>query len=893
MHSFYYKMTEDEKMPDARFFKMLDETRDVHKIWPVDETETTTYRLEKKPVLESRLLDDMQSLDTWEGVTPYVELSVSDEVLFEGKKTLKMVSVANLPDWLPGRTRGRIYCEPSALRKFDREDWTAWNRLSVWIYPRIHGVKSIVLRLQLHNDGELKSPDRWERTGAHNVQLKPYQWNHVTLEIPLVPRDCVTGVSIDYDMVGHENDADSIFTWFIAKLELQKVDADVDEGWVPGKGVMAISGSGYTPYGIKYAVSAPLSCDTFRIVETLTGREVFRGPVQRTDIRGSIVSVMDFSALTKEGDYILIAGDLSSRTIHIDKDVWEPSVWKVLNFYLSQRCGYEVKGKHRACHHDMLLKHGMKDLSIVCDGGWHDAADLAQGMANTADGTAALFLLVDSLKNRRDRLYSRVLEEAEWGLDYVIKTRFGDGWRAEYSSSSIWTDGIIGNGDDIVSDAVESPYINLVSAFAESCGAYTLRKSDPILADHALKLAGEDFMFAMAQLERLEKKKQDAIPSGEDAGCVNARTENGDDEDRCLVNELFEVKMFAAATSAAAALVRAGRTEFADHAADFARKLIACQQIDLPDWEIPLRGFFYVDREHRMPWHHAHHSFEQYAVVGLEMLIGALPDHPDWQNWYDAVARVGEYYKQIAKYTQPYGMLPEGVYFADEAEKYPEDTLESIIWSDELCLSDFRPQVENGVCLDKAKGVYLRAFPVWFSFRGNDAVLLSEAVCAAAAARVTGDAELDCIVQQSLYWNVGMNPFAQSLIYGEGYNWTDEYVVQPGQTVGQMPVGIQSYRFNDRPWWPQVTTATYKEVWICPANKWMWVQSYVCLPACVSGTAREEAVFTEKTGGRSIRVKASQIAGEFSVELPAGVYTVNLGDGDRKMTLISGCSYRI
>jgi len=181
-------------------------------------------------------------------------------------------------------------------------------------------------------------------------------------------------------------------------------------------------------------------------------------------------------------------------------------VWKVLNFYLSQRCGYEVKGKHRACHHDMLLKHGMKDLSIVCDGGWHDAADLAQGMANTADGTAALFLLADSLKNRRDRLYNRVLEEAEWGLDYVIKTRFGDGWRAVYSSSSIWTDGIIGNGDDIVSDAAESPYINLVSAFAESCGAYTLRKSDPILADHALKLAGEDFMFAMAQLERSSDK---------------------------------------------------------------------------------------------------------------------------------------------------------------------------------------------------------------------------------------------------------------------------------------------------------------------------------------------------------------------------------------------------
>lgn len=878
---------------DARFLKALEESRDVHFVLPVDETETDTYRLAQKPVLESRLLDDMSTLDTWEGVTPYVKLEVTDDRVFEDKPVLRMTSPANLPDWLPGRTRGRIYCEPSALRKFDREDWREWNRLSVWIYPEIHGMKSIVLRLQLHNDGELKSPDRWDRTGAHNVQLKPYEWNHVMLEIPLVPRDCVTGVSIDYDMVGHENDADSMLTWYIAKLELQKVDADVDEGWVPGAETVAISGSGYQPYGPKYAVAAPMQQKTFKIVETFSGRVVFKGEVQQCELRGDTVSVMDFTALTEEGDYILIAGDLSSRTIHIASDVWEPSVWRVLNFYLSQRCGYEVKGKHRACHHDMLLKHGKKDLSIVADGGWHDAADLAQGMANTADGTAALFLLADTLKDRRGRLYTRVLEEAQWGLDYVLKTRFGDGWRAVYSSSSIWTDGIIGNEDDIVSDAAESPYINLVSSFAEACGAYALRESDPILADYALKLSAEDFGFAIKQLERLEKRKSEAIPSGEDFDHVIAQMESRDDDDRCLVNELFEVKMFAAAVSAAAALVRAGRMEFADQAAAFAEKLIACQQVEMPSWEIPLRGFFYVDREHRMPWHHAHHSFEQYTAVGLEMLVNALPDHPDWQNWYDAIVRIGEYYKQIAPYTQPYGMLAEGVYFADEAEKYPEDTLRSIIWSDPQCLPDFRPQVENGVCLDKAKGVYLRAFPVWFSFRGNNSVSLTNGICAASAARVTGDLELDHIAQQELQWIVGLNPFAQSMVYGEGYNWTDEYVVQPGQTVGQIPVGMQSYLFNDRPWWPQVTTATYKEVWIASATKWMWLQSYTCVPALVQGVASGDAVFIEKKSGKVIPVQVSPIAGEFEIELPAGEYIFRDGKKQQEITLISTKRYRI
>ena len=101
------------------------------------------------------------------------------------------------------------------------------------------------------------------------------------------------------------------------------------------------------------------------------------------------------------------------------------------------------------------------------------------------------------------------------------------------------------------------------------------------------------------------------------------------------------------------------------------------------------------------------------------------------------------------------------------------------------------------------------------------------ATALAAAANAVGDAEAKSIVQRQLEWTVGKNPFAQSLIYGEGYNWTDEYAVQPGQTIGQMPVGIQSLFDADEPYWPQVCTATYKEVWIAPVNKWVWALSYI------------------------------------------------------------------
>ena len=35
------------------------------------------------------------------------------------------------------------------------------------------------------------------------------------------------------------------------------------------------------------------------------------------------------------------------------------------------------------------------------------------------------------------------MEEARWGLAYVLKTRFPDGYRSQYSSLSVWTDGMM------------------------------------------------------------------------------------------------------------------------------------------------------------------------------------------------------------------------------------------------------------------------------------------------------------------------------------------------------------------------------------------------------------------------------------------------------------------
>lgn len=783
-----------------RLQQWIDLSHDAHQIMPVNERETTDYRLRQKPVIQSRLLDDMQSLEHWKPLTPYARIELSSEHVLDGKTSLKFTAKSNLPTWLPGRGLGRIYAEPGAMRIINHENWESWNRLSLWIWPHVPGMKSLCVRVQLYNEGEHPVPDRYFREGAHNVSLKADQWNHITVEIPHVHRDNVVGVAVEYDMCGHEFDTVDTCEWYLSRLELQKVDADVCEGWIPGPGRIAFSGSGYLPYETKQAIAADtLQADTFFVLETETGREVLRKPIQRQNG----LCIMDFSELTDCGRYLLIAGESSTRAFDISPTVWDASIWKVLHFYLSQRCGMDIPGKHRACHCDLLLKHP-DGRAIVANGGWHDAADLAQGMNNTADGTAALFLLARSLENEsglRLRLHDRVLEEARWGLDYVLKVRFGDGYRSSYSSTSIWTDGIIGTEDDIVSIPTTSPFTNFVSAYAEALGAYALRQIDPVLSRYALGVAREDFGFAQAG-----SKGDVNLPFNNDPGTA-------------------DVKLYAAAVSAAAELCRAGLQEFKEEAVRYARLLMECQQTDMPDWDKPIRGFFWCDRSHRIPWHHAHHSFEQYLTAGLCTLCELFPDHPDYPMWMNALRLYCEYSRTAAQFTAPWGMLPEGVYHEDEAVCYPEETLAGIIAGDEDNLRAFKQQVHQGVPL--GKGYYLRRFPVWFSFRGNLNVLLSQAAALAAAANATGDREALSLVQRQLEWTVGKNPFAQSLIYGEGYDWTDEYAVQPGQTIGQMPVGIQTLDDRDAPYWPQVCTATYKEVWICPANKWMWVMAHV------------------------------------------------------------------
>ncbi len=858
-------------MERSKLYQAVAASRSIHIPIPIDETETAEYRLKQKEVLKSRVLSDCNTLEHWRPIsyplganigTNYsvddnslglTTLELSDKIVHSGSHSVFFSCPTNLPQ-LNDIARGRIYAVPTAYLDIDREDWRDYNRISAWIYAHAPGMKTITIRIQPHNDGDHKVPDVWDREGAHNITLKNDEWNYCVLEFPYLFRDCVNGVGFEYDMVGHEPDAADHVDFYIDDVRLEVVDCDLYEGWVPKKDRIIYSHKGYQPGGRKTAVISDPEITSFKIVETSTGRVVLEKDVDRIETLNGSFGILSFSEITEEGSYMIIAGSLTSRVFRIAPDIWESSIWKDLNFFLVERCGYDVPGKHRCCHGDLLLKHDGK--AIVEDGGWHDAADLAQGLSNTIEGTTALLELAAGIDGEEfAALKDRVLEEAKWGMDYVLKMRFGDGYRGNYSSSSIWTDGVIGTGDDIDTEATFSAMMNFLAAWSEALGAVSFASEDPIYAAQCARTAAEDYGFAFGRWDELDK-----LPT-------RNYTEYGRGAE-----DILDANICSVGALAAAALYNITKEDrYCADAHRMARRLLSCQQQTFTDWDVPMVGFFYQDRDKDLIWHHSHHSNEHHPLLALEALCRTFPESEDYMLWYEALAYNGWYYNKLVSFSEPYGIIPAGIYHEDEF-KMGDFKLRNVHLAKDRSADFYVAQVKNGIPL--GKGWYVRRFPVWYDFRGNNNVSLSEALAANAGSVIRKDSSLTQIAQDQEAFIIGANPFGQSLMVGEGYDFIAHYAVQPGQTTGSLTVGMESLDANDAPFWPQVCTATYKEVWIASATKWAWVMADSFSEGMVHGILKDKGTvfFNGVSNGIRRCTTPDAITGYYSIKLPFGVY---------------------
>jgi len=768
-------------------------------LMPIEFENSAEFGWLNKEVLASRVLDDMTDPSTWrfQGTG---DLSFPETTALDGMRMLR-VDMQMFHDE-PAPTRNRLSAV-NLRRSFAGEDWRGYNRISMWIRPEVSGFPTLPLQIVLHNEGEVTVPDSYYREGIHYVTLENDAWHQVVWEIESVARDRVTAIEIGYwvnKMLAAPGDR---VAFEIGRVELQRVDPDHYAGWDVAPGRIAFSHTGYPLGSSKTAFATDLDAADFQLIridDTPLGEVVLSRPVRTVTTRLGQFQEMDFSDIRRPGRYFIRAGDTRTRPFRIDEDVWRGTILKALNFFDGQRCGFRAHDSHGIDHRDWFATHG--DQRIVMNGGWHDAGDLSQGMINTGEATYAMFALAERLQARGEdpELLERVIEEAKWGLDWVLRVRFDGGYRIGFASHNLWSNNIIGDEDDRTREALNNPNVNYIAAAAAAIGHRVLRDRDPELAARSLRIAEDDWAHAIVGIEGPDTWSTPAFAASP--------------------MELASIGILASLELHEAT----GEERYAAKAIELARTVVASQQRSYVGSEYPLAGFFHTGPDQQDIFHQYHRGNDQAPIVALARLVETFPDHPEWMSWYSTVALYSEYQKSSARTTEPYGVLPAYVYRDTDYQRMPERLSRY-----QATPEAFRDQVLEGMAM--GDGYHLRAFPVWFARRGNFGVLLSQAKALSAAAHVRRDRSAAELAQQQAQWIVGRNPFVQSTMYGEGYDWAQQYAVSSGDFVGAIPVGMQSLGVTDTPYWPPQNMYVFKEVWVHPVSRWLWLMEDLAGPA--------------------------------------------------------------
>ncbi|MDO5399628.1 MAG: glycoside hydrolase family 9 protein [Eubacteriales bacterium] len=776
---------------NSRFQQELQDSLYLHRPLPLHREASLEAGFEKKKVTASRVLYSQTAAVAKPTAPQAGSLEERDGVI-------TITAPLRSSCWPEGAAPDGDYSNFGTARvafSFPAQSWQGYNRLRLQVRPRLRGGRIAHLNVSVQNRGEIPLPDPYFREGATVFDLENGVWNDCIWEFEAMPRDAITELNLYVFLSGHDVAAGQTLIYDYRAITLEKIDTPEHEhGWQRADDALILSTVGYWTGSRKTAIGG--SADSFCLLDAGTGEAVYRAAARTVHNSRGDFRVLDFSEFDTPGLYRLRAGDAESCTFEISPSLGRESLWSVLNFIYCERCGTPVPGKHGTCHQDITAHH--KGVTMSFGGGWHDAGDVSQQAAQTAEVVHALFEAASRCTEDR-LLYLRLMEEAQWGLDFILRTRFGDGYRATSAGATRFTDNLIGNFDDVEARVHNHAYENFLFGGVEAFAARCLRGYDDALADNALAAAEEDYDFACQRFAE----------TGVEPAIMFEHTYNSG------LSQYYAVACWTASCLYAAD----SREDRAADARQWAEKLLLCQEQGAAG--IAVKGFFYRDESHRAIVHFNHQSREYQFVQALDALCRTQPQARALSRWERAMELYGQYLKAISGNTAPYGMLPAGIHRLDEA-----GDAETFRWLHVGCdynaeKANYQAQLAQGTPV--APGYVLRNFPVWFSFRGNSAVMLAMGKAAAIVGRYFQDRALLQLGQEQLYWMWGKNPFGQSLVYGVGSSYCRQYAVLCGECVGEVPVGIETRDNEDVPYWPQNNNATFREVWIGAACRWLWL----------------------------------------------------------------------
>jgi endoglucanase len=228
--------------------------------------------------------------------------------------------------------------------------------------------------------------------------------------------------------------------------------ADKPLNLTPGAAIR-VNSIGFLPTATKQATTLA-TAKTFRVLrlDSSGEREVFSAaasaPLQTaaTDTNETL-RVLDFSAVTEPGRYIIEVPDLSrSAPFTIGSDIWNAPFTTVTRAMYLWRCGTEVTGTHNgityhqhACHlDDGWLDHvGGGHKHQKSTGGWHDAGDYNKYVVNVGVTVGLMFKALEHFPARITAINLGIpestnttpdlLDEIRWELEWLFTMQLEDG----------------------------------------------------------------------------------------------------------------------------------------------------------------------------------------------------------------------------------------------------------------------------------------------------------------------------------------------------------------------------------------------------------------------------------------------------------------------------------
>ena len=223
---------------------------------------------------------------------------------------------------------------------------------------------------------------------------------------------------------------------------IPKFNTDANNSWV------RINLLGYQPSSSKVAIWASKLNTVpkkFELISKESGKVVFSSTlIQSFGKYGPFASTarLNFSAFKTPGKYVIRVENIISPDIIIGEDVYRHTADFALRYMRQQRSGFNPYLKD-SCHtHDGFVlygeKAGIKDSTHYdASGGWHDASDYLQYATTSANATYHLLMAYrDFPKAFKDEKQSNgldgangiadVLDEAKWGLDWLLKMHPSD-----------------------------------------------------------------------------------------------------------------------------------------------------------------------------------------------------------------------------------------------------------------------------------------------------------------------------------------------------------------------------------------------------------------------------------------------------------------------------------